>query len=259
MREGAEVALTRDPSSYPRFFEQNIDPEDAVQFRVFPTDGELLQWLAQSIRHNLEHDEIDPDDILIVLPNAYTSKTRGAAVVRALAQHGISAHNVGATGSQDRMFSEGAVTITHIFRAKGNEAAMVYVIDGQYAGGHRRHESSEGLASRRNVLFTAMTRARAWVRVVGVGADMESLRAEFEKIRASDFELRFRIPTAEERHRLRQLHRDRSAAETAARREALRSVESAVAALERGDIEIEDIPDALRKKLEALSKGAGES
>ncbi len=258
LRDGSDVTLARDPDSFPVFFQHHIDPVDSVRFRVFQTDREQLQWMAESIRRNIEVDELDPDDILIVLPDAYTSKTRGVAVVRALAQYGISAHNVGATGSQDRMFSEGVVAITHIFRAKGNEAAIVYVLDAQHAGGQRRRESSEGLASRRNVLFTAITRARAWARVSGVGPDMDTLCKEFEQIRANGFELRFRVPTEPERLDMRQLHRDLSAAETAARREALQSVKSAVAALERGDIEMEDLPDALRRKLEKLARSPEE-
>jgi superfamily I DNA and RNA helicase len=258
LRDGNRVTLARQPDSYPAFFQEHIDPADAVQFGVFDTDREQLLWMAESIRRNIEEEELDPDDILIVLPDAYTAKTRGVAVVRALAQYGVSAHLVGALGSQDRMFSEGAVTITHIFRAKGNEAAMVYVIDAQYAGGHRRRESSEGLASRRNVLFTAMTRARAWVRVLGVGSDMNALWHEYDQVRANDYELKFVIPTEEERKNLRQLHRDRSAAEATARREALRSWESALAALGRGDIEIDDLPENLRNKLDAITRGQAE-
>lgn len=258
LQEGSEVALARDPNSYPEFFQHLIDPADAVQFMVFETDSEQLRWVASSIRRNLEEDELEPDDILIVLPDAYTSKPRGMAVVRALAQYGISAHHVGAAGNQDRMFSEGMVAITHIFRAKGNEAAMVYVLDAQHAGRESGGESSDGLASRRNILFTAMTRARAWVRVLGYGSGMTALSREFEQVRTNDFELRFQVPTELERRSLRQLHRDRSSAETAARREALRNVQSAIAAMERGDIEIGDIPDQLRRKLEAFTQAQEE-
>lgn len=254
LQEGSEVALAREPNSYPEFFQNLLNSADAVQFKAFETDSEQLHWMASSIRRNLEVDELEPDDILVILPDAYTSKPRGLAVVRTLAQYGISAHHVGAAGNQDRMFTEGMVAITHIFRAKGNEAAMVYVLDAQHAGRESGSESSDGLASRRNILFTAITRARAWVRVLGVGQDMNALLREFEQVRTNDFELRFRVPTELERRSLRQLHRDRSSAETAARREALRSVESAIAAMERGDIEIGDLPDTLRRKLEAFTQ-----
>ena len=259
LEDGADVALARDPASYPAFFEELVEADDAVQFRVFETDREQLQSMAESIKRNLEQDELDPDDMLIVLPDAYTAKARAVAVVRALAQHGVSAHHVGTTGSQDRMFVDGAVTITHIFRAKGNEAAMVYVLDAQYAGGQRRAEVSEGPASRRNVLFTAITRAKAWVRVYGVGPDMQVLQEEYAQVRQNDFELRFRIPTLAERREIRQLHRDLSPAETAARRQVVRNVETAIAALERGDIAWKDLPDALRRRLEDLSSPTNES
>ncbi|MCY1074328.1 DEAD/DEAH box helicase [Archangium lansingense] len=254
LEDGQQVALSRDPDSFPRFFAEQLTPEDAVQFQAFAADNEQLAWVAQNIRENLERDELDADDILIVLPNTYTAKRRAVELVRVLAQHGISAHHVGATSSQDLMFKEGSVAITHIYRAKGNEAAMVYVIDAEYAVLDQRWASATGLASRRNVLFTAITRAKAWVRVSGVGAEMNALLAEFQRVVSEDFQLRFKIPTEEERKHLRQLHRDRSEAENARRREAIRTVETALEALDRGDIEMDELPEDMKRRLERLAR-----
>lgn len=35
----------------------------------------------------------------------------------------------------------------------------------------------------RNRLFTAMTRSKAWVRVVGIGSQMDDLKAEYKKLK----------------------------------------------------------------------------
>lgn len=43
----------------------------------------------------------------------------------------------------------------------------------------------------RNGLFTAVTRSKGWVRVLGCGEDMEILYHEFEEIRNHDFKLYF--------------------------------------------------------------------
>ena len=39
----------------------------------------------------------------------------------------------------------------------------------------------------RNILFTAMTRSKAWVRVTGYGEAMESLCSEYKQIKDNDF------------------------------------------------------------------------
>lgn len=254
LADGEQVVLSRNPGSFPQFFAEQLSPDDAVQFYAFSNDEEQLAWVAKSIKKNLERDELYTDDILIVLPDAYTSKRRAVELVRVLAQHGVSAHHVGATSSQDEMFREKSIAITHVYRAKGNEAAMVYVIDAEYAVPDKRWASATGLASRRNVLFTAITRAKAWVRVSGVGAGMEALRAEFQRVVSENFQLRFRIPTEEERKHLRQLHRDRSEAETARRQEAMRSLEAAFEALDRGDIEMDELPEEIKQRLEKIAK-----
>ena len=58
---------------------------------------------------------------------------------------------------------------------------MVYVINAQDCDsiGHN-------LATIRNQLFVAITRSKAWVRVVGIGPGMEALRAEYDAVRERD-------------------------------------------------------------------------
>lgn len=98
---------------------------------------------------------------------------------------------------------EGSVTFTGIHRAKGNEAGMVYVINAQDC-----HAEAGNLASLRNRLFTALTRSKAWIRVLGVGGGMETLKQEYEKLKERNFELKFTYPTQDQRERLRVIHRD---------------------------------------------------
>ena len=51
----------------------------------------------------------------------------------------------------------------------------------------------------RNRLFTAMTRSKAWVRVVGIGSQMDHLKAEYEKVKEKGFTLDFIYPTEEQK------------------------------------------------------------
>ena len=113
----------------------------------------------------------------------------------------------GVTTTPDVFFEENAIVFTGIYRAKGNEAAMIYVINGQEC-----FKGSE-LDKKRNILFTAMTRSKAWIRVLGYGPNMKKLEEEFNRIKVNNFSLNFTYPTEEERNKMKLVNRDMSQAE----------------------------------------------
>ena len=80
---------------------------------------------------------------------------------------------------------------------------MVYVINAQDC-----NLPATNLASTRNQLFTAITRSKSWIRVLGIGYWMDALIEEFNTSKEADFALRFIYPTAEQRENLRIVHRD---------------------------------------------------
>ena len=51
-----------------------------------------------------------------------------------------------------------------------------YILDGEY--GNRNID----LINVRNTLFTAITRSRAWVRIVGTGSGMTELASEIKNV-----------------------------------------------------------------------------
>jgi superfamily I DNA and RNA helicase len=104
----------------------------------------------------------------------------------------------------------------------------------------------------RNRLFTAITRSKAWVRVLGVGPRMQALKAEFEKAKAADFELRFRYPTEEERKQITIVNRDMSKMEQERIEKKQSSLLDIIESLESGETFIEDYPEDTIRKLKAL-------
>ncbi len=171
--------------------------------------SEQAAWIATSIQHNLTVDELDMDDVLVVLPNARTPKSDARPLATALARLGINSHLAGVTSSVDEIFDPTSIALAHIHRSKGNEAAMVYIVNAEQC------LSGSGLITLRNTLFTAITRSRAWVRICGVGVQMEALEQEIEKVVGQNYGLRFKVPTAEELAKIRQIHRELSASEKA--------------------------------------------
>lgn len=120
---------------------------------------------------------------------------------------------------------------------------MVYVLDCQYCvAGHE-------LIRLRNILFTAVTRSRAWVRLCGWGDDMARLQEEIESIRNREFRLEFSVPTPEQLAELRRIHRERTADEIARIQQAEKGLRDFLQAVERGDLAMENLSLELRTAL----------
>ncbi len=198
------VTLSRRSDSTPEFFARLIGPDDAVECRTFPTDDDQFTAVIQAIRDNVERDELLPSDILVIVPDPFAYKSCGGRLQARLQAAGLDAHIAGVTSSADEFQQEGSITISGVHRAKGNEAAMVYVLDAQWAS----HEPE--LGRKRNTLFTAITRSRAWVRIWGVGPPMKELEEEISAVKRHQFQLELRVPDDLELAKLRRLHRDMS-------------------------------------------------
>ena len=236
LANGHEVALRRSQLATPGFFTQLITPADAVSFHAFNEIDEEMEWLAHSIKQNLEFDELEHDDILIVVPEALTICSTAPRIMRSLRHHNIGAHLVGVTTSRDEVFAANSIAITSIYRAKGNEAPMVYVIGAEYCQG------GFNLARKRNILFTAITRSRAWARVSGVGEAMNTLIREYASIRDAGFDLRFRYPTLTQLKQIRTLHKDRSSDEISEIEHDLEGLSRLLQRVESGQISLDALP-----------------
>ncbi len=205
LAEGHTVRLARPPETSPAFLEDHSSIDDLIQFRVFNTKIEQAEWLVDNIEQNIGKDELTPDDIMVINPNP-TKTRQEVGIARRLAfERGVNSHFVGVGFSVDHFFDEHdkSIAFSGIHRAKGNEAAMVYIINAQDCAG-----SYGQLLQVRNQLFTAITRSKAWVRVLGIGKGMEALVEEFEKVRENNFELEFVYPGKQVLDKMRRLHLD---------------------------------------------------
>ena len=247
---GSEVTLERAPNTFPSYFGDLLSSQDAVQFHRFDNEAAQYAWVADQIRMNLENDNLEYDDILVVLPDTYTAKRRGPRFARMLAERGIKSHLAGVNSSVDTLFLKDSIAMAHIFRAKGNEAPMVYVLDSQYAS------SRVNAVARRNTIFTSITRSRAWVRVCGWGENVEGIEREIREVQTRDYRLTFTVPTDDELAHMRRIHRDRSDEEERLAVKASKSAEDLARALDSGSFDPDDLSPELRKRLlERLARG----
>jgi superfamily I DNA and RNA helicase len=200
---GEHVTLSRDAGSTPQYFQELLDREDAVRWLAFPDTEAEAEWVAEDIARNLGDDGLTSRDVLIVSANPFFSQADSLPLIRALTRRNVRSHFAGAAGRVDELFgTEGSVPISGINRAKGNEAAMVYVV-------HAEHGAyTDKVVRRRNTLFSAITRSRAWVRITGAGEQMRTIERELNHVAAHDYKLVLTVPTAAELTRIRQLQRD---------------------------------------------------
>jgi len=254
LEEGANVALARTDATSPRFLETHSPVEDLLVFQSFESETAQAEWLAEQIERNLKVDELFPDDIIVINPDPLTTRKAVGLTRKLLFEKRINSHLAGVDTSPDVFFDRGndSIAFTGVYRAKGNEAGMVYIMNAQDC-----FASFGSLARVRNRLFTAITRSKAWVRVVGVGANMEQLANEYERVKNSDFVLRFRYPTAEERKHLNVVNRDMTAEEKRRVEEGSSQLEALLEDLQHGRIFLADLPSDQVKRLRTLLEEEG--
>lgn len=249
LEDGKHVVLARTIESSPRFLEMNENVDDLILFKSFASQEEQDIWVAEQIALNLKNDELRPDDIIVINPDPLsTNRAVGGARAR-LFDMEIRSHTAGVDTTPDEFFSvnNDSIAFTGIYRAKGNEAAMVYVINSD-----KCYESTYELAKLRNQLFTAITRSKAWVRVLGVGDDMDKLIQEFEKVKAHDFTLDFKYPTKKQRENMNIINRDMDRPELERVKKSKSELKQLVKSLESGEVYLADFDKDTIDRLRSL-------
>jgi superfamily I DNA and RNA helicase len=246
------VSLERTSETSPKFLEAHSSLNDLIVFKSFDSSDDQDKWLVESIQTNIAEEELLPEDIIVINPDPLKTRKAVAASRSILFSKGINSSLAGVSGSPDIFFESNTVTFTGIFRAKGNEAAMVYVINA-----HDCYDSfvPENLARARNQLFTAITRSKAWVRVLGVGPSMERLIKEYREVAARDYRLEFKYPDAVTRKKLRIISRDMTRRRPLKGRRGIAELWRLIESIDAGDVNIDDLPQGVRQKLGELFRG----
>lgn len=173
--EGQKVIIKRPDENSPNPIEKYYKGR-VVDFKTFVNLNDVLKKLEEYIRNDIEEEGLNPSrQILVIALGKNSDATRlEETAARFLKSKGIDIyiptalnkniiHPSWPNENKDKFWEDGAVTISRIHRAKGNEAAMVYII------GLENVAKEEGNISLRNQLFVALTRAKCWTKIFGVG------------------------------------------------------------------------------------------
>ena len=230
-----------------------MNPQDVIKTMRFEDVDTQYDFIAKQIKKNITEDELDPDDILVIFPSVIYAKSQYQRFAQHLARYSISSMLAGVTNERDIFHIPGSISCSAIYRAKGNESPMVYIVNADCC-----YEGIE-LIKLRNTLFTAITRSRAWVRICGVGSAMDGLIAEIQRFIDKEYVLDFKIPTKTEMNKLRTINRERSASDTRKIEEAQKGVRTLLDLVAKGELDASQIPEfGSLMKLFLNSKAGGE-
>jgi len=220
--------LKRRDGSFPTYYQDLLTSNEAIVSKQFQNELEQYEWVADQIYEDISDEELDPDDILVIFPNASTSRREYPILAQSLAKRGIPNHLAGVSTDRDTFSQANSVTVASIYRAKGNEAPIVYVVNSDWCA------AGNEMIKLRNILFAAITRSRGWVRICGVGDNMAILEKEIALVRQRNFKLSFKIPTREELKNIRLINRDRTQEEKGKINKAVRNLEEIAELLDTG-------------------------
>ena len=117
----------------------------------------------QSIKTDINDEKLNPDDILVITVNDYAAREVLKNISDALEKENILFNDVHSDPFNImNFFMKNRVTLSTIHKAKGNEAYSVYIIGIDFL-----YQNPNLI--KRNRLFTAITRSKAWVTLMGVG------------------------------------------------------------------------------------------
>lgn len=205
--EGEEVTLYRTKETSPELLQ--VNSEEIIQFHTFDDSSSMYKALLDLIKGDLEYGELTPKDLMVIDMDQFDySKNRNNLYLMQMelnangedfdwdteipdGPYSFKTHAAGAASPED-FFREDSVVYSSIRRAKGNETFVVYIVNAQKCVNSLRKRSD------RNGLFTAITRSKGWVHVLGYGEDMGVLAKEFDEIKKHGYKLHFdEYPTKE--------------------------------------------------------------
>ncbi|QDV69028.1 hypothetical protein Poly24_27420 [Rosistilla carotiformis] len=189
--EGEKIVVERPEDNSLTVISDISGLDEIVKGYVATNFQDEVRYVVDNIASDIA-DGLTPEDILVVSVDDRNAKAYLSSVEMGLMKKKISCNNLHSDsfGIQD-FAKDGRVTLATVHKAKGNEAFMVYVV-GVDAVMYRPN------VNKRNKLFTAMTRAKGWVRVSGEGEGAAQFIKELTTAKAKFPRLEFTYPSEEE-------------------------------------------------------------
>ncbi|WP_299342197.1 ATP-binding domain-containing protein [uncultured Pseudoxanthomonas sp.] len=188
LREGSKVEIVRPQRNSPSSISEVVPKNEIVIAKRFDDIEDEVSWVSGQIVNDIKVDGLSPEDILVISADDRNSKVYYSILAKMLSRHGVEMNNMQSDNFALRDFTEsGKITFSTVYKAKGNEGFVVYIVgvDGVFFIRSIRN---------RNIAFTAMTRAKGWLRVTGMGVAAQVFVDEIAASLANSPSLKFTYP-----------------------------------------------------------------
>lgn len=184
-RLGDRMVIERPRENSPLIVSDLQSPEQIIELKSLESSLQEINWIADNIERNILEENVRPDDIIVICLDDKNSKGHLQALSAALNYKNINTFNITDSFYSKGFIDEGSVTLSTVYKAKGNEAAIVYVM------GTQVFEQGKNRRSMRNKIFTAFTRAKGWLKISGVDIENGQLWREIVQVINDNFTLKF--------------------------------------------------------------------
>ncbi len=180
-----EVIIKRKEENSPLKIPEEYKKDDMIVTYSATNIYDEIDWIVNQIKEAIEIDGLKPDDIAIIsIDDKYSHKYEELLRTK-LYNYKIDINSIISKNYIKGFVRQDAVTFSSVYKAKGNEAAMVFVI------GCEIFESNKNDRSMRNKIFTAFTRAKVWLRITGCNIENGQLLKEMNLLESNDYNLKF--------------------------------------------------------------------
>lgn len=189
---GEQVQITRPRENSPSSLSESSQIDEIIAAKTFTDIREETDFVVRRVVNDIREQGLAPEDILVICADDRNAAGYFKLLGRALSAEGIRFNNLQDDSYTIRDFhQQDCVTLSTIYKAKGNEAYSVYIvgIDALFASPNARN---------RNRAFTAMTRAKGWLCVTGLGGAARAFSDELTLAKRHYPDLVFRYPSPEE-------------------------------------------------------------
>ncbi len=196
LQKEQKVVIYRPPENSPNPIYNIYKGQDLIITEVFSDREAEFDWIAESIRKDIEVEGVAPEQIVVICLDTSKFKNYLPSIQKRLFEYNIASTIPGLIEEASAFAESGRVTLSTVFRAKGNEACIVYIVsfDSLY-------DYIEEIGNR-NRAFTSITRSKAWVRITGTGKNMEEVKKEIDCILADIPRFKFDFPDMDRIRRL---------------------------------------------------------
>jgi superfamily I DNA and RNA helicase len=220
-----------------------------IEVHAFDFRGDEISWIAESIEREVRKEGVRPEQIVVIaLPRQAKDVLMPLQAV--LLDRGIASTIPGISDASWEFAERDRVTLATVYRAKGNEAPVVYIAGFDYLYSYADEVES------RNRAFTSLSRSKGFVRITGTGVRMNAAASEINDIVKDIPRLIFDFPDMKDL-RIRKL----DASETSRRkREITRAVKSVSSLLALDEDALRDLDrGALEKLKQKLNEATGDN